>query len=83
MADYVTVHDAVAGGQERLEVRCTRCRVTHHIPWRLLRGVLNGDRIVDLHRRLVCKKCGQRPAPEDVGFPAPVKFPGGAPFGSR
>jgi hypothetical protein len=82
MADYVTIHDAMADGHERLEVRCSTCRVTHHVPWRLLRGILNGDRIDELHKRLVCKKCGQRPAPEDVGIPKPVKFPGGAPLGT-
>lgn len=45
MAGYVTIHDAMADGHERLEVRCATCRVTHHIPWRLLRGVLNSDRL--------------------------------------
>lgn len=82
-ADYVTVHDAMAAGHERLEVRCSTCRVTHLIPWRLLPGILNGDRLDQLHRRLVCRKCGQRPTPEDVGIPEPVKFPGGPLYGPR
>lgn len=82
MADYVTVHDAMVAGHERLEVRCSTCRVTRHVPWRLLRGVLNGDRLDQLHKRLICEKCGRRPAPEDVGLPKPERLPSGAPFGT-
>ncbi|MFC5423334.1 hypothetical protein ACFPOB_27715 [Bosea eneae] len=81
MADYVTVLDAMVDGHERLEVRCTTCRVTHHIPWRLMRGVLKADRLDELHKRLVCRKCGERPAPEDVCIPEPVRFPGGPLYG--
>lgn len=76
MTEFQTVHDAVAAGRERLEVRCETCRVTHHVPWRLLPGVLNGDKIAELHRRLVCKKCGQRPAAELVRVAEPTQVPG-------
>ena len=41
------------------------------------------DRLDELHKRLVCQKCGSRPAQEDVGIPEPVKFPGGPLYGPR
>jgi hypothetical protein len=82
MAEYLTVHDAMAAGHSHLEVHCLRCRVTHHIPWRLMPRLLGGDRLADLHRRLVCKKCGERPRPENVGIPKPVRMPSGL-YGPR
>lgn len=76
MSEFRTVDEAMIAGRDWLAVSCRPCRMLKHIPWTLLPGLLGGDRIADLHMRLVCKKCGTRPAPEDVSVAEPVTTPG-------
>lgn len=74
----LTVADAIAHGRTHLAVTCSQCRCLFHIPWGLLPGVMDSDRLDDIARRLVHKKCGARPVAEDVTTHSnrDIKFPG-------
>lgn len=74
----LTVADAIAYGRTHLAVTCSKCRCLFYIPWGLLPGVMDNDRLDDIARRLVHKKCGARPDPETVTTHAQsdIKFPG-------
>lgn len=61
-----TVDDAIRADKTHLRVWCAPCRVTHEVPWRLLRGVVGSTKLADLKARLFCRKCGVRPDPEEV-----------------
>lgn len=73
-----TVAEAIANGRIHLEVACSRCRCLFYIPWGLLPGIMDNDRIDDIARRLVHKKCGSQPDPESVGThsQSDIKVPG-------
>lgn len=73
-----TVAEAIANGRTHLEVTCGRCRCLLWIPWGLLPGVMDSDRIDDIARRLVHTKCGTRPDPDTVRThgQSDISFPG-------
>lgn len=73
-----TVAEAIANGKTHLEVTCATCRCLFHIPWGLLRGVTDSDRIDEIASRLIHKKCGSRPDPASVRTHghSDVKYPG-------
>lgn len=56
---------------------CRRCHQTFVRKLADLPGLLGGDLIVDLHRRLVCKACGFRPSVLNVQVREPTPLPSG------
>ncbi|WP_199084422.1 hypothetical protein [Bosea sp. ASV33] len=60
------------GAKDRAGLQCL-----FYIPWGLLPGVMDSDRLDDIARRLVHKKCGARPDPEGVTTHSQrdIKFP--------
>lgn len=66
MSEIETVGQAQALPNSWLSVRCDACRVLHLVPWNLLPGLKEADRIDWLHRRLKCRHCGARPTAENV-----------------
>jgi hypothetical protein len=66
-----TVQEAIFAGLTEVSISCTTCRLLAVRTLVGLPGVLGNDLIANLHKRLVCRRCGNRPAAEDVKIDAP------------
>jgi hypothetical protein len=72
-----TVQDAVFAGDTELGIGCDVCRILTVRDLAKLPNVLGNDLIADLHKRLICSRCGTRPKADDVTVKAPLKLPTG------
>lgn len=71
------MQDAIFAGETELQISCDVCRLLAVRKLANLRNVLGNDLIADLHKRLICARCGTRPRADGVKVVAPAPLPTG------
>jgi len=70
-----TVQDAVFAGETELNISCEVCRLLAVRELRELPNVFGDHLLADLHKRLICRRCGTRPRAEGVTVKKPRRLP--------
>lgn len=67
-----TMADAERLDLTNLEIRCQCGRIVQY-PWRLLPPIPANEPVVSIAGRLVCKRCGHRPHPDEMTAMNPLE----------
>jgi hypothetical protein len=71
-----TITEAEKAGWDSLEARCEKCRVSVHMPWRLLRMRSKSDELGYIMQHAVCERCGLGKKPDAFAL-VRAKYRGG------